>query len=850
FNPRPIQSDETTLSLTSENITSTVRRDMKENFEVLSNKMVDFHETSWQTYDRLERTLRSMSLVSNLTRYEIQNGLRSLTVEVGRLSGGQGLLSDSSKEKSKLHEIDKKIDSNFESLMLAQNLFMENCYRLQKDEPQLETKISEVLDEMINTFNAKTSVTPKDIKKLEQAIKNHDSGMKNALKSLGTVLHKSHLTDLKIEDGLSSLNTIKINLTNLHSSNSNHDEANRLYQKIEEAIQLLKNLQKAVDKIKPAAENDITNLVDTNKLQHIVDKLENLTKINSQATTINSIKDYMEKMGKIIEDIENKTNVIEFIFTEQYKNHWQMFLDEYAQKYLNKVNQTDATETGRHVFSFESETIAEIKRKCFSGNTPKDTQVSIFDCLQGILSEDERRAMKLYCLFNTTLTDEECVRNLTNIQVTETTTVMLEETMLEIIKTNCFPEVDIRNSAKFSNFECLQGHFNEDQIQNIRLYCIFHDASSEEACLRNITGMDNKYETVDTFNQNTIDRIKTKCFPSLTFESGSGFECLQGILLEDEIQKVKNYCVSNDLQSEEVCLRNITKMINQRNFIKELDSNTIQIIRTNCFSAIDLRYSANLTKFECLNSILNESSIQEIKNYCLLKEIRSEEDCLRNITSNLDDIDEGTVQAIKINCSPEIDVRNLDNFSISDCIKTILNETEIAKIKNYCCLNLTMNEEDCLRKLIDLEGFDFENVLAKITEEVRQTIRTNCFPEIDLRFSDNASIFKCLNGILSEDDIRSIKAYCSSNALLENTCLNKIINVDNSKANITKRNEDSSNGSDNIKRNSNENLLRLQTQADFVNVTAITPETTRETDYQTTEIIEHNEYEDYSLGIY
>lgn len=39
--------------------------------------------------------------------------------------------------------------------MLAQNLFMENCYRLQKDEPQLETKISEVLNEMINTFKAK-----------------------------------------------------------------------------------------------------------------------------------------------------------------------------------------------------------------------------------------------------------------------------------------------------------------------------------------------------------------------------------------------------------------------------------------------------------------------------------------------------------------------------------------------------------------------------------------------------------------------------------------------------------------------------------------------------------------------
>lgn len=56
---------------------------------------------------------------------------------------------------NKLTELREQFDTNFEKLLLKQDLFLESCYKLQMDESQLERKISDILEKLISTFEAK-----------------------------------------------------------------------------------------------------------------------------------------------------------------------------------------------------------------------------------------------------------------------------------------------------------------------------------------------------------------------------------------------------------------------------------------------------------------------------------------------------------------------------------------------------------------------------------------------------------------------------------------------------------------------------------------------------------------------
>jgi hypothetical protein len=52
----------------------------------------------------------------------------------------------------RLNELGRKFDSSFQMLMLAQNLFLESCHRIQLDEPQLEGKLTQVLERILDAI--------------------------------------------------------------------------------------------------------------------------------------------------------------------------------------------------------------------------------------------------------------------------------------------------------------------------------------------------------------------------------------------------------------------------------------------------------------------------------------------------------------------------------------------------------------------------------------------------------------------------------------------------------------------------------------------------------------------------
>lgn len=56
---------------------------------------------------------------------------------------------------STVQELTRRVDSNFQLVITSQNLFMENCHRLQLEEPQLESKISIILEKILTTITNK-----------------------------------------------------------------------------------------------------------------------------------------------------------------------------------------------------------------------------------------------------------------------------------------------------------------------------------------------------------------------------------------------------------------------------------------------------------------------------------------------------------------------------------------------------------------------------------------------------------------------------------------------------------------------------------------------------------------------
>lgn len=67
----------------------------------------------------------------------------------------QSKVTFESVDQGQIEKLKEDIDSNFKKVFSAQNLFMDSCYRLQMDESQIESKISDILEKLIETFDKK-----------------------------------------------------------------------------------------------------------------------------------------------------------------------------------------------------------------------------------------------------------------------------------------------------------------------------------------------------------------------------------------------------------------------------------------------------------------------------------------------------------------------------------------------------------------------------------------------------------------------------------------------------------------------------------------------------------------------
>ncbi|CAG9863375.1 unnamed protein product [Phyllotreta striolata] len=176
-------SDETNVVLKQMKI------DLKDDFNSYANKVADMNSDMWKNTDTTEDDLKSISFMVNNTQIELQNGVRSLMIQIGKISQK----SDDAEAETNHKELEDIMTANFDKVLTNQEVFLESCHRLQMDESQIESEISVMLNKLIDMlekklvnvtnkskrtdslFSVRLANEVKDIKNFEKNLKNHDN---------------------------------------------------------------------------------------------------------------------------------------------------------------------------------------------------------------------------------------------------------------------------------------------------------------------------------------------------------------------------------------------------------------------------------------------------------------------------------------------------------------------------------------------------------------------------------------------------------------------------------------------------------------------------------------------------
>uniref|UniRef100_A0A6P7H0I0 Uncharacterized protein LOC114349339 n=1 Tax=Diabrotica virgifera virgifera TaxID=50390 RepID=A0A6P7H0I0_DIAVI len=145
--------------------------ELKEDFNSYANKVADMNSDMWKSTDTTEDDLKNIGVIVNSTKVELQNGVRSLMIQIGKLSHKDTALVSGVDYK----DLDKKLTANIEKILTNQDVFLESCHRLQMDESQIESEISVMLNKLIDMLEKKLSTEAKDMKNFEKNLKSHDN---------------------------------------------------------------------------------------------------------------------------------------------------------------------------------------------------------------------------------------------------------------------------------------------------------------------------------------------------------------------------------------------------------------------------------------------------------------------------------------------------------------------------------------------------------------------------------------------------------------------------------------------------------------------------------------------------
>ncbi|XP_018568018.1 uncharacterized protein LOC108908462 [Anoplophora glabripennis] len=148
-----------------------MKTELKEDFNDYANKVADMSSYIWKNTDSTDDDLKRIETFVNNTKTEVQNGVRSLMLQIGKIPNKEIVTSPGD---NSLDEINKNLKLNFQRILTNQDVFLESCHRLQMDEAQIESEISVTLESLIDMIEKKMA-SGEGVKNLERSLKTHDN---------------------------------------------------------------------------------------------------------------------------------------------------------------------------------------------------------------------------------------------------------------------------------------------------------------------------------------------------------------------------------------------------------------------------------------------------------------------------------------------------------------------------------------------------------------------------------------------------------------------------------------------------------------------------------------------------
>ncbi|KAK9869726.1 hypothetical protein WA026_003463 [Henosepilachna vigintioctopunctata] len=372
-----------------------------------ASKVADLGAQVLKSDNKISTHLRIIETVSNSTRVELQNGLRALMVQVGKVSNNEDSQYEVVDQKL-LSDMSQKLETNFGKIIDTQNSFLESCHRVQMDESQMETQISHILNKLIDNFSDTTKEQHYLQKKMENLLIKHDVQFKKEMYQantniLATFDHtKKNFKVMneklkKSEENLEALFSLMQNVVggspvNWKRGNVNEKGLREHIQKLEDALNFTKIEQLAMfDSYRATIETLLTMTESRNneeKNMHLLmknitgnilnvkEKLQNLSMDLNTNDTRDIIKS-VENVYKLVK--ENNDNLVRVL--KSYENGTIASENKPKGRSVKVEKPKDNRNITNNENAGNQSDIDELIRKVFFINTTTTTEKTEVSCL-------------------------------------------------------------------------------------------------------------------------------------------------------------------------------------------------------------------------------------------------------------------------------------------------------------------------------------------------------------------------------------------------------------------------------------------------------------------------------------
>ncbi|XP_014253700.1 putative leucine-rich repeat-containing protein DDB_G0290503 [Cimex lectularius] len=153
-----------------------IKGEINAEVQKLGNKIHNMYHEIWQKTDNLVGQIKDGFTETNQTQKIIVDDLKNLLVEQRDSENFIDLSMDKvlSVFHKRLNDIQRKLDNNFQNIASVQSLFLDSCQRIQDDESDLDTMVTEVLEKILDLIINRTSTIEKQSVELLEGVKSHN----------------------------------------------------------------------------------------------------------------------------------------------------------------------------------------------------------------------------------------------------------------------------------------------------------------------------------------------------------------------------------------------------------------------------------------------------------------------------------------------------------------------------------------------------------------------------------------------------------------------------------------------------------------------------------------------------